>query len=200
MKNPIYVILGVLVLAVGGYFIWWLAAPLFFDQTVDEAFPTTVEELAAADPAVLEAMPDAQKAELQAAMNATAEAMPDKMIEEEMPMEAAEPIALSMGNFMGLDDFHQGEGVATIYQLPDGQHVLRFESFNVTNGPDLHVLLSTSADPFADLGDYVDLGMLKGNMGNQNYPIPADVDVSQYQSVVIYCLPFHVNFASATLQ
>jgi hypothetical protein len=40
---------------------------------------------------------------------------------------------------------------------------------------------------------------LKGNIGSQNYEIPADVDVSQYQSVVIYCMPFHVVFSTATL-
>ncbi|MEM7336152.1 MAG: DM13 domain-containing protein, partial [Chloroflexota bacterium] len=47
--------------------------------------------------------------------------------------------------------------------------------------------------------DYIDLGSLKGNMGNQNYEIPADVDLSQFQSIVIYCQPFHVVFSTATL-
>jgi hypothetical protein len=102
---------------------------------------------------------------------------------------------------MGADSFHQGSGQATIYQLPEGGHVLRFEEFDVTNGPDLHVILVKNPSPVssADVGDdYIDLGSLKGNIGNQNYDIPAGVDLSQYQSVVIYCVPFHVVFATAT--
>lgn len=197
MNRSIYIIAGVIVLAVGGYVAWWLASPLFLNQTVDEAFPVSIEELSEMSAEEIGALPEDMKAQAEELMQATAEAMPDAMIEDEMP--TTEPLSLSMGTFLGADDFHQGEGVATIYQLPDGEHVLRFEAFNVTNGPDLHVLLSTSADPFNDLGDYIDLGQLKGNMGNQNYAIPADVDVSQYNSIVIYCLPFHVNFAAATL-
>ena len=47
---------------------------------------------------------------------------------------------------------------------------------------------------------YIDLGKLKGNIGNQNYPIPADLDLSPGGSVVIYCVPFHVIFSVASLQ
>ena len=47
---------------------------------------------------------------------------------------------------------------------------------------------------------YVDLGELKGNRGNQNYPIPAGVDIGIQQSVVIYCVPFSVVFSVAMLQ
>ena len=49
------------------------------------------------------------------------------------------------------------------------------------------------------LPGYLDLGKLKGNRGNQNYPIPADVDISIFNSVVIYCKPFAVVFSVATL-
>jgi hypothetical protein len=60
------------------------------------------------------------------------------------------------------------------YPLSDGAQVLRFEDFSATNGPDLHVLLATNPAPASrvDLGDYLDLGSLKGNVGNQNYDIP----------------------------
>jgi hypothetical protein len=63
------------------------------------------------------------------------------------------------------------------------------------------VLLATGSAPTgsADLGEYIDLGSLKGNMGNQNYDIPSGTDLSQYNSVVIYCKPFHVVFATAPL-
>jgi hypothetical protein len=80
--------------------------------------------------------------------------------------------------------------------------VLRLEEFDVTNGPDLHVILSKNPAPTnrVEVGnEYVDLGQLKGNQGNQNYVIPDYIDLLQYQSVVIYCVPFHVVFAIATL-
>ena len=71
----------------------------------------------------------------------------------------------------------------------------------MTNGPDLHVLLAVGSKPTGkeDLGQYVDLGELKGNLGNQNYPIPDDIDLESFQSVVIYCVPFHVVFSTANL-
>ena len=90
---------------------------------------------------------------------------------------------------------------AKLYDIPAIGRVLRFEEFRATNGPDLHVLLAAAPLPTNrhDLGEYIDLGSLKGNVGDQNYDIPEDVDVARYASVVIYCKPFHVVFATATL-
>jgi hypothetical protein len=85
---------------------------------------------------------------------------------------------------------HQGSGAATIYDV-DGGPVLRFEDFDVTNGPDLRVNL------VLDDGSMLDLGALKGNVGNQNYDIPADVDLESVSSVLIYCRAFSVPFAEA---
>lgn len=111
------------------------------------------------------------------------------------------PSAVAMGMFMDADDFHRGSGSATMLRGPDGSHILRFEDFMVTNGPALSVLISkaegiTSSE---NLGEYLDLGPLKGNVGNQNYEVPAGTDVSEYKTVVIYCVPFHVVFATAPL-
>ncbi len=83
--------------------------------------------------------------------------------------------------------------------LPDGERFLRFEDFTVTNGPALSVYLVRSADGDVSSG-YLDLGPLKGNKGNQNYQIPGDTDLSAYESVVIWCVPFGVTFATALLQ
>ena len=110
---------------------------------------------------------------------------------------------LKTGNFRDADSFHRGSGKAIIYEAPDGSHLLRLEDLNVTNGPRLHVLLAVHDDPMrvSEIKDngYHDLGRLKGNIGNQNYPVPADVDVNAQMSVIIYCKPFSVIFSVAPL-
>ena len=82
----------------------------------------------------------------------------------------------------------------------DASHVLRLEDLNVTNGPDLHVLLMVDPEGSDKSQGYLDLGKLKGNIGNQNYPIPPDADISIYNAVMIYCQPFHVVFSTAPLR
>ncbi len=132
-------------------------------------------------------------------MAAAAAVMADDVMAEEMPSADAWQLVLQ-GQFSGTDALHQGQGTAAVFELGE-QRVLRFEDFEVTNGPDLHVLLSTNPNPTGrdDLGEYIDLGQLKGNVGSQNYELPADLDLSLYQSVIIYCMPFHVLFAVAPL-
>ena len=49
------------------------------------------------------------------------------------------------------------------------------------------------------MGNYIDVGALKGNIGNQNYEIADGTDIAAFNSVVIYCVPFHVVFSTATL-
>jgi hypothetical protein len=135
-------------------------------------------------------------------------AMMEEAIEQSemaaQPAAANQVQALAMGSFKDADAFHRGSGTATIYRTPDGSEVLRLEDLNVTNGPALHVVLSTHPDPERSeqvkQEGYVDLGDLKGNRGNQNYPIPAGVDTSVHKSVVIYCYPFAVVFSVATLE
>ncbi|MEO1746540.1 MAG: DM13 domain-containing protein, partial [Pseudomonadota bacterium] len=88
-------------------------------------------------------------------------------------------------------------------QNGSGETVLRLTEFEVTNGPDLEVWLSAVADPQSSSdvsgAQWLSLGQLKGNVGDQTYTIPADADVSQYQSVVIWCEQFGVLFSPATL-
>jgi hypothetical protein len=192
-------IAGLVGLVVVGAVVWYLAAPLFIDDVVEEEFPF---EVPSADQ--LAQMPKAEREQLEAKVMEASAQMPDKVMEEALPEPVVntEPVAVLQGQFQDADSFHQGSGDAAIYQLPDGARVLRFENFDVTNGPDLHVVLSRHPAPAShdDLGqDYIDLGQLKGNIGSQNYEIPADVDLSQYQSVVIYCMPFQVVFSTATL-
>lgn len=111
------------------------------------------------------------------------------------------PTIIAQGQFVDGDIFHKGSGTATIWQTTPDSYVLRLTNFRTTVGPDLRVLLSPASAPasHARLGDYIEIDMLKGNLGDQEYTLPADFDPTAYGSVVIYCVPFRVIFATATL-
>ena len=119
-----------------------------------------------------------------------------------MTSEASSPPTrvLAQGEIRSLE--HRSSGRVQLIALADGSRLLRFESLETSNGPDLHVYLSAvpaSASWYGYDRDYVDLGTLKGNLGNQNYAIPAAVNVSRYASAVIWCKRFSVGFAIASL-
>ncbi len=178
------VVVGILGIAAA----WWLGSPLFINTRVDEAFPIVATQVVNASPTQV----------------ATAVASAEVVNPPATAMAAdPQPLAVSAGKFRDGDSFHKGSGDAALYPLEDGSFILRFENFNVTNGPDLHVYLAKNADPVTtdDVNNsgYLDLGSLKGNQGAQNYTIPAGTDISQYKSVVIYCQPFHVVFSVAPL-
>ena len=128
----------------------------------------------------------------------------DQPMQEPMAAIMVEATVIKAGEFTDADSRHKGEGTGKIYRLSDGSHVFRLESLRVTNGPDLHVILSPHPDPDSREAvkeeGYVDLGKLKGNIGNQNYPIPEGIDASTFNSAVIYCKPFHVIFSVAVLR
>ncbi len=111
---------------------------------------------------------------------------------------------LARGNFVDADASHKGSGVAAIYQGTTGQRLLRLTDFEVTYGPDLKVWLITAPAPksSADVknSEWVTLGRLKGNIGDQNYDIPADVEVSRFGAVVIWCEQFSILFSAASLE
>ena len=100
------------------------------------------------------------------------------------------------GSFVGAGDgFHNAEGLAKIIPLAEGSTILRLENFKSTNGPNVHVYLSTDKTA----SNFVDLGRLKANNGNQNYIIPNGTDLAKYSSVLIWCKDFSVLFGSAEL-
>jgi Electron transfer DM13 len=106
------------------------------------------------------------------------------------------PNVLVTGSFVGSGDgIHNAEGTAKAIPLQDGSSILRLENLHVTNGPDLYVYLS----PDKSASDYVNIGKLKANNGNQNYEIPLGTDLSRYDTVLIWCRPFSVLFGSAEL-
>jgi hypothetical protein len=111
------------------------------------------------------------------------------------------PVTLAEGRFH--DVAHKGVGTATVFQLPEGKRVLRFTNFETSNGPDVRVYLVAASDSNDDAtvknAGFVEVGKLKGNVGDQNYDLPADLDLTKYQSVTIWCARFNVNFATAPL-
>ena len=98
---------------------------------------------------------------------------------------------------------HPTSGRATIYESLGGKRYLRLTDFTTSNGPDVHVVLARAEDPFLDQKivkgnlDYVELGKLKGNQGDQNYDVPVAVDLQKYNAVVIYCVRFNAVFGVA---
>ena len=129
------------------------------------------------------------------------EAVPDVVMASDMgevPAGVADgPMASHSGMFIGVGDgIHDARGTAKVLELSgDGGQVLRLEDFFSTNGPGLHVYLSVDTEA----SDYVDLGDLRANRGNQNYAIPDGTDLAVYDTVLIWCEPFSVLFGSAEL-
>ena len=98
---------------------------------------------------------------------------------------------------------HPTEGDASIYRSPDGTRILRLTDFKTTNGPDVHIYMVATDNPNDNASvrhaAFVDLGVMKGNVGDQNYTLGANVDLSKYHSVVVWCKRFSFNFGYAPL-
>ena len=120
---------------------------------------------------------------------------------DEAFMGASGSKALLAGSFH--DGAHKGAGAATIHQLADGKRILRLTNFETSNGPDVHVYLVAAGDATDNetvtKAGFIDLGSLKGNIGDQNYDVPADADLTKYRAATIWCRRFGVNFATAPL-
>ena len=125
---------------------------------------------------------------------------------EPAPAEAVDLVAdgrlLARGSFITIDALHWGEGTASIYELSN-RRILRFEDFRSALGGDPRVYLARDPQPgnAMELGDdYLDLGRLKGNIGDQNYILLDDLDLSVYESAVVYCKQFETVITSARLR
>jgi hypothetical protein len=184
--------------------VWFQPQALFIDDVVDEAFPAAapIDPAPAEEPTETEATEEPTETEPEAAEEPTE--TETEAAEEPTETETevtSEPVALATGSFTSRNRYTV-TGDATTYRLEDGSRVLRLEELMSSNGPDLYVYLTAadSADSDADLdADWVDLGRLTGNIGNQNYAIPDDVDLDRYDTVVIWCRRFSSGFGAADL-
>ena len=128
----------------------------------------------------------------------------DNNVNEAFPMTANAAVGMTRAEGMFHSAAHDTKGTASVFELDNGQRVLRLTGFETSNGPDVHVFLGKAADAMdndsvKDAG-YLDLGSLKGNIGDQNYDIPADANLADYKSVTIWCNRFSVNFGTAPLK
>ncbi|HVI06765.1 MAG TPA: DM13 domain-containing protein [Candidatus Binatia bacterium] len=128
----------------------------------------------------------------------------NRHVEEGMPSTqgSAAPQPLESGQFYSI--LHPTAGTATIYRMGDGTRVLRFSDFSTSNGPDVHVYM-VAADDAKDIATvehagFIDLGVIKGNVGDQNYALGPDVDLAKYRAVSIWCKRLSVNFGAAALK
>ena len=128
----------------------------------------------------------------------------NRRVDEAMPTAQGEssPQPLVSGRFYSI--LHPTAGTATIFQMGDGTRLLRLASFSTSNGPDVHVYM-VAADDAKDVATvqragFIDLGVLKGNIGDQNYRLDSDLDLAKYRAVSIWCKRFSVNFGAAALR
>ena len=188
--------------------IYYLAGPLFYDRVINEPLPAALSDLQKdltydkfvnmvdeQRKALVEKMSpgtiDLIMAEAKKFTTTVSEDM-QEMIAKVAPNSQETPKFSKLGMFQGLKG-HEAKGKAEVISVGDISF-LRFEDFEVTNGPDLHVYMTKNGD--VDSG--IDLGNLKGSKGNQNYAL-GEINADVYNTVVIYCQPFHVYFASAKL-
>jgi hypothetical protein len=161
---------------------WLTVLSVFFDKRVDERLlGTTAVAPAATTTAVT-----------------TGAAAPaaDPPTAPTTPSTQAGPVKVTTGTLKGLAG-HFGRGGASVYRLPDGTFFVRLEAIETPRAPAVFVYLVPKPGQTGPDGG-VDLGALKGNQGSQNYMVPPGVDVSKYQTVLLWCRRFSTPIAAAT--
>jgi hypothetical protein len=193
----------------------YLVSPLFISTQVNEPLPTSAlqsepyQRFISMDEEKMQAAKQMSSQERNTIMavsarvnNSIDDSMDQILLQQQRPQNTTSsvtnttPNALRTGSFAGVGDgIHDAEGMAKVIPLQDGSNILRLEDLRVTNGPDLYVYLATDKSA----SDFVSLGKLKANNGNQNYNISSEIDLTKYDTVIIWCRPFSVLFGSADL-
>jgi len=181
MKKSILLIIVVailIIIATG----WYLISPVFNTVEVDEPSPVGIND-------AMLGMTDEQLEEFHNAVDEANQGEATEM-SDSMPSQAG---IIAQGNFK--ERAHSVKGKALIIEQ-DGNKILRFENFETSNGPNLHIYLSS------ELGDddFIDLGKIKATKGNVNYEIPPGTDTDKYNKVLVWCVPFKVLFSYAEVK
>jgi hypothetical protein len=200
----------VIIIGVGTYD---LASPLFISTEVNEPLPTSAVEsevyqkfITMSEEEKLDTakqMSPEEREEIMTTASKINNSVNESMdqIPQQQQQQTQNTIitasTLRTGSFVGVGDgIHNAEGEAKVIPFQnENSNILRLENLRVTNGPDLYVYLATDKTA----SDFVNVGKLKANNGNQNYDIPAGTDLTNYDTVLIWCRPFSVLFGSAEL-
>jgi len=152
------------------------------DTVVDEALPEAVPaSQLARQPGAVDPLAPQPEGDARAASEATAYA-PLNVVERRGAVKPAS---------------HSASGTARVVKLGAGGRRLTLgDGFQIDPGPQVHVYLATDAGG----GTFKDLGKLKGSKGDQQYRIPASVDLDRYDTLVLWCVPFTVSLATAQLR
>jgi len=175
----------VAVLAVGGAFglYWFQPWKLFTSVTVNETLPEAEAPTTA---------PATAPATAQATTPATG-----------APVKPAGNTLLRTGKLITHE--HETSGDVQLIRLAGGEVQLVLRNLKTSDGPDVRVWLTDRPvapdewDTFDD-GRWVELGRLKGNVGNQVYAVPAGTDLAGLRSVSLWCKRFSVSFGAAELR
>ena len=200
-------------LVIAGLVSYWLASPLWDEGTrLDEGLgfevagmptpaATAAGSVATATQAATEA-PASTASPAAASPAATSEATTPAATEAATAAATAagQGSLISMGELMGADMFHTGSGLVLLVRAPDGSLVLRFQDYEVRNGPDLFIYLTPDPDGDVHVDGAIELSAIRATQGNVNYEVPDGVDPSTFRAAVIYCRAFSVLFAHAELE
>jgi hypothetical protein len=212
-------IIGAIIIIIG-VSAFYLASPLFISTEIDEPLPEGAEVpapppsnqfqefMAMSEEERIEAgnqMDEQEKNQIMLEFARMNNSIDESMAQINQPISEQQSSQIGnetsdlllTGSFVGVGDgIHDAQGIAKVIPIEGGGDVLRLEDLVVTNGPDLYVYLSTDKSA----SDFMNLGRLKANIGNQNYPIPVGTDLSKYDTVLIWCRAFSVLFGSADLK
>lgn len=197
---------------------WWVAASAIIGRTVLRRWPDlrrgvrgTLALAAVASVAAVIILTRDETVDEQIATGVSpAEAAPDARAGAPAPggadaskREDPEPkrdVQALAGGFTG-ESGHAGTGDAAVVELAEGGRVLTFSDFDVDMGAGEVRVYLARGEPGSDgdVRDFKDLAPLKGNVGDQQYELPPDLDLGRYSTVVIWCVPFSTRIAQAPL-
>lgn len=201
MRGKTKIIISIIIAAIVIPLAIYTISPLFLSNVVNEPDPTlAISEFQ-------KYMNLSEEERIEVAKNMTREkammigiiaAKQNTTVDENVSFPVIEqtPNNTLTGTFIGIGDgFHNVEGAAKVIPVESVAQILRLENFKATNGPDLYVYLSKDKSA----SDFINVGRLKGNVGNQNYEIPIGSDLSKYNTVLIWCRAFSFLFGSAQI-
>jgi hypothetical protein len=124
----------------------------------------------------------------------------NKTVNEKLPATSSETTKI-LASGMFASQAHETKGTAQLLSV-GGKTFVQLKDFHTSNGPDVHIYLvkGTQGSPDeVNKNGFIDLGTIKGNIGDQNYEVPAGTNLDEYKSVSVWCKRFFVGFGGAPL-